>query len=85
MKIIGKGCIGNNWLNCLQERSLLVYNDQISTFEELLQRDRKINRNIQGLAIELYKVDLLSANFRKWSNTLKQFVGKFADELFECL
>ena len=53
MKIIGKGCIGNNWLNCLQERSLLVYNDQISTFEELLQRDRKINRNIQGLAIEL--------------------------------
>ena len=28
-------------------------------------------------------VDPLSANPTKWSNTLKQFVGKFADELFE--
>ena len=28
-------------------------------------------------------VDPLSANPTKWSNTLKKFVGKFADELFE--
>ena len=27
----------------------------------------------------------LIANRTKWSNTLKQFVGKFADELFECV
>ena len=26
----------------------------------------------------------LIANRTKWSNTLKLFVGKFADELFEC-
>ena len=27
----------------------------------------------------------LSANPTKWSNTLKQFVGEIADELFECV
>ena len=27
----------------------------------------------------------LSANFTKWSNTLKQFVGNFADKLFGCV
>ena len=27
----------------------------------------------------------LSANPTKWSNTLNQFVGKFSDELFECI
>ena len=33
-------------------------------------------------------LNLLSANFTKWSNTLKQFVGKMptiGDELFECV
>ena len=30
-------------------------------------------------------INPLSANPKKWSNTLKQFVGKFADELFECV
>ena len=30
-------------------------------------------------------VNPLSANPTKWSNTLKQFVGKIVDELFECV
>ena len=30
-------------------------------------------------------VNPLSANPTKWSNTLKQFVGQFADELFVCV
>ena len=33
------------------------------------------------------KVNPLSANPTKWSNTLKQFIGnlQIADELFECV
>ena len=37
----------------------MVYNDNISTFDELLSRDKSVSihiRNIQTLAIELYKV-----------------------------
>ena len=30
-------------------------------------------------------VNPLSVNSTKWSNPLKQFVGKFADELLECV
>ena len=30
-------------------------------------------------------VNPLNANFTRWSNTLKQFVNNFADELFECV
>ena len=33
---------------------------------------------------QLKVINPLSANAAKWSNTLKQFVGKIADELFEC-
>ena len=32
----------------------------------------------------LENINPLSANPTKWPNTLKQFVGKIADELFEC-
>ena len=32
-----------------------------------------------------YYFNPLSANPTKWSNTLKQVAGKFADELFACV
>ena len=44
----------------MHERALrLVYNDYQSNFEELLTRDKSVSihhRNIQQVAIELYKV-----------------------------
>ena len=50
----------NNRINGLHERALrLVYEDNESTFRELLNRDESFTiheRNIQTLAIELYKV-----------------------------
>ena len=50
----------NNNINRLNERCLQVtYNDGLSSFEELLKRDNSVsmhNRNIQCLAIGLYKV-----------------------------
>ena len=48
-----------NKINRLHERSLrIVYSDQSSTFEELLERDKTFSihhKNIQSLAIEIYK------------------------------
>ena len=32
-----------------------------------------------------WRINPISANPTKWSKTLKQFVGNFADELFECV
>ena len=50
----------NNGINRLHERCLrMVYNDKISNFEELLNKDNSgsINHNnIHALAIEMYKV-----------------------------
>ena len=50
----------NNKINKLHERALrLVYDDYVSRFEELLEKDNSftIHRyNIQALCIELYKV-----------------------------
>ena len=50
----------NNKINRLHERCLRkVYNDNQSTFEELLEKDNTVSvyqRNLQFLAIELYKV-----------------------------
>ena len=50
----------NNRINKIQERSLrIVYNDEKSTFKQLLKKDRSFTiheRNIQALGIELYKV-----------------------------
>ena len=48
----------NNKINHLHERSLrIVYKDNISSFEDLLKKDRSFTihqRNIQSLAIELF-------------------------------
>ena len=50
----------NNKINRLHERCLrATYNDGLSSFEELLERDNSVsvhNRNIRCLAIELFKV-----------------------------
>ena len=50
----------NNKINRLQERCLrIVYNDEKSTYENLLVRDRSVSghvRNLQILAIEMFKV-----------------------------
>ena len=47
-----------------------------------------LNMNFQKLMemkiLNLFKINPLSTNPRKWSNKVKQFVG-FADELFECV
>ena len=59
--------------NKIHERTLrIVYNDQQRTFEELLERDNSFmihERNLQKLAIEMFKVNnglsvqLVSENF----------------------
>ena len=50
----------NNRINKIHERALrIVYNDDLSSFHELLNRDSSFTiraRNIQALATELYKV-----------------------------
>ena len=50
----------NNRINRLHERSLrLTYNDQISTFQELLNKDKSVSihqRNLQVFATLLYKI-----------------------------
>ena len=49
----------NNRINHLHERALrILYNDSVSLFEDLIQRDqlvRNIHRNICLLGMELYK------------------------------
>ena len=64
------GRILNNKINRLHERALrLVYKDNFLTFEQLLSIDNSFtvhHRNVQNLAIELYKVQNdLSPNFMK--------------------
>ena len=50
----------NNRINKIHERSLrIVYNDKVSSFQKLLANDNSYTiheRNIQALAIEIYKV-----------------------------
>ena len=50
----------NRKINHIQERALrIVYNDYISTFDELLIKDKTVSihyRNLRQLAIEMYKV-----------------------------
>ena len=64
------GRVLNNKINRLHERALrLVYKDNISTFDQLLIMDNSFtvhHRNVQNLAIELYKVqNNLSPDFMK--------------------
>ena len=50
----------NNKINRLHERCLqVIYNDKTSSFEQLLENDNSVSihhRNIQRLAIKMYKV-----------------------------
>ena len=50
----------NNKIYLLHERALwMIYNDQISSFQELLDKDNSLtvhHFNIQSLAIEMFKV-----------------------------
>ena len=50
----------NNIINLLHKRALkMIYNDQISSFQELLDKDNSFtvhHFNIQSLAIEMFKV-----------------------------
>ena len=56
----------NSKTNHIHERSLrIMYKDNISFFEELLKKDKSfciLPRNIQSLAIELFKVKSNLAN-----------------------
>ena len=55
----------NSKINHIHERSLkIVYKDDISSFEELLKKDKSFwhHRNIQPLAIELFKVKKTLSN-----------------------
>ena len=55
------GRIVNKKINQLHERALLIlYKDYTGSFEDLLERDNSVtihHRNIQSLAIELFKVN----------------------------
>ena len=50
----------NNKINRLHERCLrLIYNDNLSSFEDLLENDNSVSKhhkNLQALAIEIFKV-----------------------------
>ena len=50
----------NNKINRLHEQCLcIIYNDNTSTFKELLEKDNSVSMhytNIQAVAIEMYKV-----------------------------
>ena len=77
----------NNRINKIHEISLrIVYKDNASTFRELLQKDNSVSiheRNIQNLAIELYKVingfstELMSIIFPLKENMLYCSKNKF--------
>ena len=69
----------NSRINDLHERSLrCVYNDHLSTFSELLKKDKTVTvhcKNLQFLATEMYKIkngispDFVTNLFEKNENT----------------
>ena len=78
----------NNRINKIHERSLrIVYNDKVSSFEELRFKDNSFTiheRNIQALAIELYKViNGLSPEIMKLVFPLKANVRYPSENKFE--
>ena len=69
----------NNRINIIHERALrIVFNDYTSSFETLLKKDNSVTihiRNIQALAIELYKVaNGLAPDIMSHVLPLKEFV-----------
>ena len=77
----------NNRINKIHERSLrLVYDDNFSSFEELLKKDNSFTiheRNIQNLAIELYKVvNRLSPEIMSHVFLLKESVKYCSKNIF---
>ena len=77
----------NNRINKIHERSLrIVYDDSKSTFRELLNKDNSFTiheRNIQTLAIELYKVvNELSPQLMSQVFPLKKYVKYFSKNPF---
>ena len=70
----------NTRINRIHERSLrIVYNDNLSTFSELLEKDNSVTvheRNIQALATELFKVlHGLSPKIMNELFSIKQNIG----------
>ena len=57
----------NNKINRLHERCLrIVYRDSMSSFEDLLHKDRSVSvhvKNIKTLAIEMFKVSKKPSEF----------------------
>ena len=57
----------NNKINRLHERCLrIVYSDSMSSFEDLLHKDRSVSvhvKNIKTLAIEMFKVSKKPSEF----------------------
>ena len=74
------GRIVNKKINHLHERALrIVYKDYISSFEDLLKRDKSVtihHRNIQSLAIELFKVKQNLSN-SLLCNIITNLINKF--------
>ena len=79
----------NNKINTLHERCLrIIYNDNTSTFKELLGKDNSVSiyyKNIQALAIEMHKVangmspEIMNEIFqlRKKSHNKLRYTSKF--------
>ena len=79
----------NNKINTLHERCLrIIYNDNTSTFKELLGKDNSVSihyKNIQALAIEMHKVangmspEIMNEIFqlRKKSHNNLRYTSKF--------
>ena len=61
----------NNKINRLHEICLrLIYNDKRSSFEDLLEKDNPVSihhKNLQALAIEMFKVNISRDNARGFS------------------